>query len=280
MEYLPLGNLACQDYIPIEETLKILCQGLEALEYLHSHFPPIVHRDIKLENILLLSRTPFFIKLVDFGLAKNDSPLKTFCGTNKYAAPETWGHDHYTAAVDIWSLGVVMLEYAYGLPMTNQERNGKLWCRDIVRKAKGEEGEGDALIDLISTKMLRIDYRYRQSASDCLEEFYRLGFYETRTVDVGCTTPTGKMAGQDHVTGTKSVITQPLQNAGFYDMEGASEMTEIAPSKGGLRDGIYFYNHASQRSLQYTQGATQIWNPQSGDICKSTLSKRRWQQTV
>ena len=34
MEYLPLGNLTCQDYITNEETLKVLCQGLNALEYL------------------------------------------------------------------------------------------------------------------------------------------------------------------------------------------------------------------------------------------------------
>lgn len=54
MEYLPLGNLACQDFITEEETLKILCPGLQALKYLHSHSPPLAHRDIKPENIFLL----------------------------------------------------------------------------------------------------------------------------------------------------------------------------------------------------------------------------------
>ena len=280
MEYLPLGNLACQGFITEEETLQILCQGLQALEYLHSHSPPLAHRDIKPANILVQSRMPFVIKLADFGLAKNDSSLKTFCGSNEYAAPEIWGRHHYTAMVDIWSLGVVVLEYAYGLPQPTRERKDKSWCQDIVRKAKEEEGEGDALIDLISTKMLRMDYRYRRSASDCLEEFYCLGFHEIPTVDIGRTTPTGKTAGQDDVTRTKSVITQPLQNAGFYDIGGASEATEVAPSKRNLQDGIHFYYRASQRSLQHAQGATQIWDPQSGDISKSTLSKRRRQQTV
>ena len=143
-------------------------------------------------------------------------------------------------------MGVVVLQYGYGLPKPSRERKGKLWCQDLVQFAEDMEGEGDALIDLISTKMLRMDYRHRQSVSDCLDEFYRLGFHETPTVDVGCTTPTGKAAGQDYITGTKSVITQPLQNAGFYDMEGASETTEVAPSKHDLRDRIHFYNHASQ----------------------------------
>ena len=165
-------------------------------------------------------------------------------------------------------------------PQPTQERKGKPWCRDIVQKAEEGEGEGDTLMDLISTKMLRIDYRYRGSASDCLGEVYRLGFHEIPTVDIGRTTPTGKTAGQGGATRIRSVITQPLQNAGFYNIGGVSETTEVAPSKRDLRDGIHFYNRASQRSLRHIQGGTQIWDPQSGDISNSTLSKRRRQQTV
>ena len=56
MEYLPLGNLAyqaCQHFITEEETLQILCQGLQALDYLYSYSPPLTHRDIKSINILV-----------------------------------------------------------------------------------------------------------------------------------------------------------------------------------------------------------------------------------
>ena len=184
--------------------------------------------------------------------------------------------------VDIWSLGVVVLQYGYGLPWPSQEPKGKPWCRDIVQKAKEGEGEGDTLMDLISTKMLRMDYRHRGSASDCLEEVYRLGFHEIQTVDIGRTTPTGKTAGRDGVTKSNSVVVQPLQHApsdkdvssGFYDIEGTSASTEIAPSKRDLRDGIHFYNRASQRSLEHAQGPTQIWNPQTEDSLTSTLSKQ------
>ena len=284
MEYLPLGNLASQDFIITEEeTLQILFQGLQALDYLHSHSPPLAHRDIKPANILVQSRMPFVIKLADFGFAKNDSSLKTFCGSNEYAAPEIWGRYYYTTMVDIWSLGVVVLQYGYGLPWPSQEPKGEPWCRDIVRKAKDMEGEGDTLMDLISTKMLRMDYRHRGSASDCLGEVYRLGFHEVPTVDIGHTTPTGKTAGRDGVTRSNSVIVQPLQHApsdrdvssGFYDIGGTSESTEIAPSKRDLRDGIHFYNRTSQRSFEHAQESTQIWNPQTEDSLTSTLSKRR-----
>jgi len=286
MEYLPLGNLACQDLITEEETLQILCQGLQALQYLHSHSPPLAHRDIKPENILVRSRIPFVIKLVDFGLAKDDSALKTFCGTNEYAAPEIWERHRYTALVDIWSLGVVVLQYGYGLPRPSQRRKGKPWCRDVVKAAEDMEGEGDSLIDLISTKMLRMDYRHRQSASCCLGEVYRLGFH---TVEIGRTTPTGKMIGQDGVRRTTSVVTQPLQNApsdsdvssGFYDIVSASETTEVNPSKRRLREGVHIYNLASPRSLgRDPQGPTQIRDPQTEDGPTSTLNKRRRLQTI
>jgi len=288
MEYLPLGSLACQRGITEEESLGILCQGLQALEYLHSQ--RLAHRDIKPENILLQTRTPFLIKLGDFGLAKNDSILETFCGSNAYAAPEIWEGRSYTAAVDIWSLGVIVLQYAYRLPKPTRKRKGSQWCRDIAKAANDGE-DGDTLIDLISTKMLTMNYQDRLSASDCLEQASRLGFHKVHTFETGRATPTGKSARQHGVTrrtGSKSIRMQPLQNSppdgdvssGFYYVGGSSELTEIAPSKRDLRGGIQSYNRTPQRSLQHAQGATQIRNPQSEGISKSRLSKRQRQQTV
>ena len=280
MEYLPLGNLTCQDSITEEETLKVLYQGLQAVEYLHSHSPPLAHRDITPGNILVQSRIPFIIKLGDFGLAKNDSILKTVCGTYAYAAPEIWEDRHYTAMVDIWSLGVVVLQYGYGLPKPSQKRRGKPWCQDIVKWAANMEGEGDNLIDLISTKMLKMDYRDRQSASDCLGEMYRLGFHAVPTIENGRATPTGKMTGPDNITRTESIITQLHQNAPsdsdgsseFHDPGGASETTEVAPSKRDLREGVHFYNRS--------QGSIQIRNPQSEEKATPTPNKRRRPQTT
>ena len=51
----------------------------------------------------------------------------------------------------------VVLYYGYDLPRPSQERKRKPWCRDIVRKAKEEQGEGDALIDPVPTKILRMN---------------------------------------------------------------------------------------------------------------------------
>ncbi|KAL8855699.1 MAG: hypothetical protein Q9178_007665 [Gyalolechia marmorata] len=115
LEYLPMGNLGAQEWITDTESLTILCQGLDALTAVHEE--GIVHRDVKPENILIQSRNPLQIKLSDFGMSKASLDLQTFCGTHEYAAPEIYLTDrptYYTEACDIWSLGVVVFEYAYG----------------------------------------------------------------------------------------------------------------------------------------------------------------------
>ena len=63
MEYLPLENLTCQDFITKEETLTILYQGLKIFEYLDSHSPFLAYRDIKPEQILVQSQNFFYQRL-------------------------------------------------------------------------------------------------------------------------------------------------------------------------------------------------------------------------
>ena len=62
-------------------------QVVLALGYMHSK--GIVHRDLKLENVMV--DKDGYVKLIDYGLAKiikGDSQAKTFCGTPEYIAPE------------------------------------------------------------------------------------------------------------------------------------------------------------------------------------------------
>ena len=65
-------------------------QIVSAVAYCHSR--GIVHRDLKAENLLLDANRN--IKIADFGFSNffhPDSPLKTWCGSPPYAAPEPWG---------------------------------------------------------------------------------------------------------------------------------------------------------------------------------------------
>ncbi|RDW27214.1 kinase-like domain-containing protein [Yarrowia lipolytica] len=79
-----------------------------ALDYCHQN--SIVHRDLKIENILISKSGD--IKLIDFGLSNLFAPnsqLKTFCGSLYFAAPELLKARPYIGPeVDVWSFGVVL----------------------------------------------------------------------------------------------------------------------------------------------------------------------------
>jgi len=114
MEILMGGNLfkyfekrkCC---LPERSTRKIIHSLATALFYLHSY--GIIHRDIKLENIMMTDKgDEANVKIADFGLAKIIGPSELCnerCGTLAYAAPELLLRKPYGKAVDIWSLGVI-----------------------------------------------------------------------------------------------------------------------------------------------------------------------------
>lgn len=137
-----------------------------------------MHRDIKPANILVQSRSPFQIKLGDFGLSKASNSLKTLCGTHTYLAPELarhYGSSHarhfrYTHTIDIWSFGTLIFEYAYGLPHPGSG-SGLSWCKKIVKNLN--DWESDDLIDLLSS-MVVIKSQWRSTARMCLETALQL----------------------------------------------------------------------------------------------------------
>ena len=133
LEYVPFGSLEDQKNVSDEECVAILCQGLSALVDLHEREEPIVHRDIKPGDILIHSRDPLHIKLTDFGFSRVSSDLTTYCGTAKYLDPEVYTKETYTPVVDIWSLGVVVFRFAYGLP-NNKGYAGRRWCERIIEE--------------------------------------------------------------------------------------------------------------------------------------------------
>ncbi|KAJ1734456.1 Serine/threonine-protein kinase [Coemansia sp. Benny D160-2] len=96
-------------------------QIASAIDYCHHN--SIVHRDLKIENILISASGN--IKLIDFGLSNLYSPrsqLSTFCGSLYFAAPELLNAQPYTGPeVDLWSFGVVLYVLVCGkVPFDDQ----------------------------------------------------------------------------------------------------------------------------------------------------------------
>ncbi|KAI9730310.1 MAG: serine/threonine-protein kinase KIN2 [Claussenomyces sp. TS43310] len=104
-----------------KQARKFSRQIASALDYCHRN--SIVHRDLKIENILI-SKTGD-IKIIDFGLSNLFSPkdfLKTFCGSLYFAAPELLQARKYTGPeVDVWSFGIVLYVLVCGkVPFDDQ----------------------------------------------------------------------------------------------------------------------------------------------------------------
>lgn len=89
-------------------------QIIEGIAYCHSK--KILHRDIKLDNILLTIEG--VVKLCDFGVSKIVKPgerMTEQCGTPAYIAPEILKDKGYEGfAIDVWSAGVVLYAILYG----------------------------------------------------------------------------------------------------------------------------------------------------------------------
>ena len=112
MEYVCCGDLLSfvRKRSKLNETTAkfIFRQIIEALQIIHSH--NIVHRDIKLDNILIDLQNN--IKICDFGVSKQirkGDVMHDQCGTPAYISPEILKNQGYEGfGVDVWSAGVVL----------------------------------------------------------------------------------------------------------------------------------------------------------------------------
>lgn len=155
--------------------------------------PPIVHLDIKPSNILVQHRhsDDIHVKLGDFGLSREGPDPTTICGSERYLAPEVYNEKdrevahydkrRYTLAVDIWSLGVTILECAYDHPSC--KAIGVLWCEEIVKKlGRDFECNPDDLKRFLWDTMVILQPKLRGTAQYCYDQVLPLLIWPTVSV--------------------------------------------------------------------------------------------------
>ncbi|CAL1372836.1 unnamed protein product [Linum trigynum] len=160
-EYMPNGSLgdllhsSKRGLLDWPTRFKIILDAAEGISYLHHDcVPPIVHRDVKSNNILLDSE--FGARVADFGVAKVvDSPMgrpksmSVIAGSCGYIAPEYAYTLRVNEKSDIYSFGVVVLELVTGrLPVDPEfgEKDLARWVRTTIDQ-KGVDHVLDSKLD-------------------------------------------------------------------------------------------------------------------------------------
>ncbi|KAJ3164174.1 hypothetical protein HK101_000491, partial [Irineochytrium annulatum] len=135
MEFASGGELieyiAARNYLSEKEARRFFRQLISAMD--HCHLANVVHRDLKLENLLLNDSKNLLIS--DFGLGRTfqndtDELMKTFCGTPNYAAVELIsGIPYIGVKSDIWAMGVVLFVMMTGKPPFTGENISALYSK-------------------------------------------------------------------------------------------------------------------------------------------------------
>ncbi|XP_057634595.1 serine/threonine-protein kinase 33 isoform X2 [Chionomys nivalis] len=173
-----------------ENETRLIIQSLaSAIAYLHNK--DIVHRDLKLENIMVKSsflddnnEMNLNIKVTDFGLAvrkhgsRSEGMMQTTCGTPIYMAPEVINAHEYSQQCDIWSIGVIMYLLLCGEPPFLANSEEKLF--ELIRK--GELQFEDPVWDSVSDsaknvlkQLMKVDPAHRITAKELLDNQWLTG---------------------------------------------------------------------------------------------------------
>ena len=163
------------------QVLKSWCrQILKGLMFLHTRSPPIIHKDLRCDNIFITGPTGS-VKIGDLGLAtlKNKSFSKSVIGTPEFMAPELY-EEHYDEAVDVYAFGLCMLEMSTGeYPYSECSSPSQIYKKVVngvlpSSLAKVESQEVKEIIE----KCLKLKKKDRPSVKELLAEdfFVDTGF--------------------------------------------------------------------------------------------------------
>ncbi|KAI3642132.1 hypothetical protein MP228_011687 [Amoeboaphelidium protococcarum] len=174
---LPLSSNRC---LPEKEAKAIILQVFNALKYLNSINPPVIHYDLKPANILMFDDG---IKLTDFGLSKiiendcgdGDIELTSqFAGTYYYLPPECFyqgnvsgenggGGVRISSKVDVWSAGVIFYQLLFGVkPFGQDQSQNTILAENTIMKAYNVTFPAKPNISIEAQNFIKRCLEYRQ----------------------------------------------------------------------------------------------------------------------
>ncbi len=154
--------------LPVDQVVRWAQQLCDVLNYLHTHQPPIVFRDLKPANVMMSESGHIF--LIDFGIARIFKPGKQHdtvaLGSPGYAAPEQYGKAQSTPRSDIYSLGALLHYLLTGIDPSEQPF--------FFRPASQVNPAVNPALEALLKQMLEMDSERRPaSAQDVLQALER-----------------------------------------------------------------------------------------------------------
>ncbi len=260
MEYVAGGSLDQfwqshgAQFVPTETVVEIMRQVCRGLAVAHGSNPPIVHRDIKPQNILVgYDPAGLRVRISDFGLAKHVNPLTLLAsakGTRAFKAPEVFRNPQAdSCAGDIWAVGTTFyLLLTDRLPypeVGDLERfNPKSFERPIIPCSQLNPHVDPALEHIVlRTLAPQLEVRY-PNAKELLADLEK---WKPRPPGKG--TPTGTMSSDTsknalgehspaHESEAQQMVEQAMRLArqAGKPMEAADLMEEAFNKQPGLRE--------------------------------------------
>lgn len=132
----PLDRRAAEAPLTRPQIVKLCVELCDILIYLHSQTPPVIHRDIKPQNVIV--KPDGHVALIDFDIARRYSESAQtdtqFFGTREYAPPEQYGFTQTDCRADIYSFGALLRFLLTGSARENKNTRYYKPLERIVRK--------------------------------------------------------------------------------------------------------------------------------------------------
>jgi len=166
----------------IQEIHRLFCQIVEGVKYLHDN--RVIHRDLKLANIMLTDKGD--IKIGDFGLAVQlkdfSEERETMCGTPNYMSPEIIVNNRYSFEADVWSLGCILYTLVVGCPPFEGPKAEDTLLNVKKGTYKMPINVPNEIKDLIA-KLLKYNKEERITVNDIMQQTFFLSEYpETNAI--------------------------------------------------------------------------------------------------
>ncbi|XP_067000402.2 myosin light chain kinase family member 4 [Anabrus simplex] len=172
-QYLSGGEVTERVGAPESECAYMIRQVCEALRYIHRI--PVVHLDLKPENIMCMSRDTNDVMLIDFGVARalsSEVPVRMLFGTPEFVPPEVIAREPVGTDCDMWAVGVVAFILLSGLSPFLGDDDADTFANvvklDYDFQDEAFDGVSEDAKDFISRLLVRRKDG-RMTAKECLQ---------------------------------------------------------------------------------------------------------------